>query len=60
MVVVVVVVAVVIVVVVVVAVMVVVVDDEKTREMCRPRILIESAWFPPFGFDIQEMNCNSR
>ena len=34
-------------------------DGEKKRKMCRPRILIESAWFPPFGFDIQEMRFNS-
>ena len=34
-------------------------DVEKYLKMCRPRILIESARFPPFGFDITEMSSNS-
>ena len=34
-------------------------DVEKYLKMCRPRILIESARFPPFGFDITETNSNS-
>ena len=34
-------------------------DVEKYFKMCRPRILIESARFPPFGFDITEMSSNS-
>ena len=33
-------------------------DVEKYLKMCRPRILIESARFPPFGFDITEMSSN--
>ena len=34
-------------------------DVEKYLKMCRPRILIESARFPPFGFDITQMSSNS-
>ena len=34
-------------------------DVEKYLKMCRPRILIESARFPPFGLDITEMSSNS-
>ena len=34
-------------------------DVEKYLKMCRPRILIESARFPPFGFDTTEMSSNS-
>ena len=34
-------------------------DVEKYLKMCRPRILIEGARFPPFGFDITEMSSNS-
>ena len=34
-------------------------DVEKHLKMCRPRILIESARFPPFGLDITEMSSNS-
>ena len=34
-------------------------DVEKYFKMCRPRILIESARFPPSGFDITEMSSNS-
>ena len=34
-------------------------DVEKYLKMHRPRILIESARFPPFGFDITEMSSNS-
>ena len=30
------------------------------RFFCRPRILIESARFPPFGFDITEMSSNTN
>ena len=35
-------------------------DVEKYLKMCRSRILIESARFPPFGFDITEMSSNSN
>ena len=31
-------------------------DAEKASNMCRPYILIESARFPPFGFDTPEMH----
>ena len=34
-------------------------DVEKYLKMYRPRILIEGARFPPFGFDITEMSSNS-
>ena len=30
------------------------------RKTYRARILIESAWFPPFGFDITEISSNSN
>ena len=34
-------------------------DVEKYLKMYRPRILIEGARFPPFGFDSTEMSSNS-
>ena len=34
-------------------------DVEKYLKMFRPRILIGSTRFPPFGFDITEMSFNS-
>ena len=34
-------------------------DVEKYLKMYRPRILIEGARFPPFGFDITEISSNS-
>ena len=30
------------------------------KKTYRARILIESAWFPPFGFDIKEISSNSN